>query len=135
MQTKTKPTELLIETAEIKKANLPFRALNHDQRMKMLQLIHKKGSITVTDIYQQMRIEQSVASGFLAMLRKEGFVKATKQKRFVYYSINYHRINQLQTLSAQLLEIKGQSLQQQHTPGVEPPWLTALRKKMEQKGM
>lgn len=111
--------------------------------MKMLQLIHKNGSITVTDIYQEMRIEQSVTSGFLAMLRKEGFVKATKQKRFVYYSINYHRINQLHAFSAQLVQIKDQSIIKLPKPEGQTPqpkikkekWITEVKRKLKEGGM
>jgi predicted transcriptional regulator len=49
--------ELLINTHTLKKAALPFRALNNKLRMQILQLVHKKGRMVVTDIYTKLKIE------------------------------------------------------------------------------
>jgi DNA-binding transcriptional ArsR family regulator len=96
--------ELQIDKVQIKKAQLVLRAINHPLRQKLLQLIHVSGRITVTGIYIKLRLEQSVASQHLAILRYGGFVNTTREGKFIYYSINYKRIHEVETLAASLLQ-------------------------------
>ena len=65
--------ELKIDVLTLKKAALVLRAVNHKLRQQILKLIHQKGRITVTEIYVKLRLEQSVASQHLAILRKAGW--------------------------------------------------------------
>ena len=59
----------------LQRAKLKVRALNHPLRQKMLTLIKDNGNrMNVTDIYVKLRIEQSVASQHLAILRNQGLV-------------------------------------------------------------
>jgi DNA-binding transcriptional ArsR family regulator len=74
--------------------------------MQILQLVHKKGRMVVTDIYTKLKIEQSLASQHLAILRNEGIVTTERKERFIYYSINYQRIKELEAFAGQLLEIE-----------------------------
>jgi len=97
--------ETLINTSLLKKAALVFRAVNHPLRQKLLQLIHKHGRIIVTDIYTQLRIEQSVASQHLAILRKAGFVDAARDGKRIFYSVNYGRLEHIHHTARQVTEI------------------------------
>jgi DNA-binding transcriptional ArsR family regulator len=99
MITEQPTTELFIKNIDIQKGALTLRALNHKLRQQILRLIHQKQTITVTEIYEKLRIEQSVASQHLAILRKSGFVLTTRNGKFIYYSINYDRVAQVQELS------------------------------------
>jgi predicted transcriptional regulator len=65
--------ELRIDTISNRKAANAITAINHKLRQQMLQLIHKNGRMTVTEIYKYFRIEQSVASKFLGMLNKKKY--------------------------------------------------------------
>jgi DNA-binding transcriptional ArsR family regulator len=51
--------------------------------------------MTVTEIYVKLRLEQSVASQHLAILRKAGFVKTERDGKFIYYSVNNDRLEEL----------------------------------------
>jgi DNA-binding transcriptional ArsR family regulator len=53
------------------------------------------GRMTVTEIYVKLRLEQSVASQHLAILRKAGFVKTDRDGKFIYYSVNAERLDEL----------------------------------------
>lgn len=98
--------ELLIETKALKNAALPYRAMNNKLRGQILQLIHQHGRITVTTIYTEMKIPQTVASSQLAILRKEGIVNAEREVKFVFYSLNYQRIRELEAFAGQLLKME-----------------------------
>ena len=45
--------------------------------------------MTVTDIYVKLRLEQSVASQHLAILRKAGVVQTERDGKFIFYSLGY----------------------------------------------
>ena len=85
-------TELEINILETRKAALLFRAINHRLRQDMMKLIHKSGKITVTELYRKMNLEQSVASQHLAILRTAGFVSTERDRRFVFYKVNYETL-------------------------------------------
>jgi len=96
-------TELQIEIATLKKASLIFRAINNNLRQQILKLIHKKGKITVTEIYTKLRLEQSVTSLHLSILRQAGFVIVARDGQHKLYSINYERLNQVHETAEKLL--------------------------------
>lgn len=87
---------LKIDFYQVKKAALILRAINHKLRQQLLKLIQEETRLTVTEIYVKLRLEQSVASQHLAILRKAGFVVTEREGKFIYYRVNHDR---LQTVS------------------------------------
>jgi DNA-binding transcriptional ArsR family regulator len=96
--------DLKIDLLQLKKAALILRAINHKLRQQILKLIHQKEKITVTEIYVKLRLEQSVASQHLAILRKAGFVTTTRDGKFIYYSVNHQRLTEVQRFAHDLLK-------------------------------
>lgn len=97
-------TELKIDVIQLKKAALILRAVNHKLRQQIMKLIHQNGKMTVTEIYVKLRLEQSVASQHLAILRKAGFVTTVRDGKFIYYSVNYERLEQVHGIVHELLK-------------------------------
>lgn len=87
--------EMQIELLTLKKADIIIRALNHKLRVQMIKLLHDKEELTVTEIYVKLRLEQSVASQHLAMLRRAGIVATRRDGKFIFYSINPARIEEI----------------------------------------
>ena len=79
----------------LKKSALVLRALNHKLRQQLLKLIEDEKKITVTEIYVRLRLEQSVASQHLAILRKAGIVNTERDGKFIFYTVNYKRIDEI----------------------------------------
>ncbi len=96
-------SSLKIDLLNVKKAALILRAVNHKLRQQILKLIDEHGKITVTELYVKLRLEQSVASQHLAILRKAGFVNTDREGKFIYYSVNMERIKELNRFVDQLL--------------------------------
>ena len=94
---------LNVDLLSVKKASLILRAINHKLRQQILKLIDEHGKITVTEIYVKLRLEQSVASQHLAILRKAGFVKTERDGKFIYYTVNTNRIEELNQFVESLL--------------------------------
>ena len=97
-------TDLKIDVLTLKKAALVLRAINHKLRQQILKLIQQKGEITVTEIYVKLRLEQSVASQHLAILRKAGFVITNRDGKFIYYSASEERLLQVHQFAQHLLK-------------------------------
>ena len=92
-----------IDYYNVKKAALILRALNHKLRQQLVKLIEEKKKITVTEIYVQLRLEQSVASQHLAILRKAGIVTTERDGKFIYYLINHKRIDEISRIVNELV--------------------------------
>ena len=69
-----------------------LRALNHKLRQQIVKLLDENKRLTVTELYIQLRLEQSVASQHLAILRRAGIVKTERDGKFIYYTINSERL-------------------------------------------
>lgn len=104
MSESTLTTELEIQASETKKAALVFRAINHNLRRNIIQLIHLKKRMTVTDIYVTLNLEQPVASQHLSILRKAEIVCTERDGKNIFYSVNYNRIKQLHQKAKDLNE-------------------------------
>lgn len=105
MQSLQTEQELRIDVMELKKAALLYRAINHRLRQEMLRIIHNQMRMTVTDIYVKLRLEQSVASQHLAILRKAGLVNTEREGKNIFYSVNYGK---LKTIHLKAEEINHQ---------------------------
>jgi len=90
--------EILLDYTELRKAVLVLRAVNHKLRQRMLDLLEENQRMTVTDLYVKLRLEQSVASQHLAILRKAGVVQTEREGKFIFYSLNKSRLNQISDL-------------------------------------
>ena len=91
----SKSKGLSIDLDECKEAANVLRALNHKVRQQILNLIHDKGEITVSEIYGKLRMEQSLTSSYLAMLRKANIVKTRREGQSIHYSVNYDQISEI----------------------------------------
>jgi ArsR family transcriptional regulator, virulence genes transcriptional regulator len=84
-----------IDFINLKKASLVLRSLNHKLRQQIIRFIHENEKMTVTEIYVKLRIEQSVASQHLAILRRAGIVNTEREGKYIYYSINTNRLGEV----------------------------------------
>jgi DNA-binding transcriptional ArsR family regulator len=50
-----------------------------------------------------MRLEQSVASQHLAILRRAGIVTTQRDGKFIYYTVNYKRIDEINQFVQELV--------------------------------
>ncbi len=80
---------------EVRKTNLIFRAINHPLRQKMLILLMEREQLTVSELFQLLHLEQSVASQHLAILRRTGFVKNKREGKHIWYMANTERLLQI----------------------------------------
>mgnify|MGYP000738568532 FL=1 len=90
--------DILLDYTELRKAVLVLRAVNHKLRQRMIDMLEENQRMTVTDIYVKLRLEQSVASQHLAILRKAGVVQTEREGKFIFYSLDKSRLGQISEL-------------------------------------
>lgn len=97
-----KETKTVIKSDDLFKAVMTLRAINNPLRKRIIDLVDANTDITVTKIYQKLKIEQSVASQHLAILRKSGFLTATRNGKFIYYNVNEERFAEIKSIIEQM---------------------------------
>ena len=97
-------TELKIDYQILRKSVMVLRAVNHELRQDMIRLIHQEGKMTVADLYVKLRLEQSVASQHLALLRRAGIVVTSRDGKFIYYSVDVSRLDEISRLLEELVK-------------------------------
>lgn len=88
----------------LRNAVLVLRAVNHDLRRQIIELLSVEERMTVTELYIKLRIEQSVASQHLAILRKAGLVIPSREGKYIRYQLNRERLKQILQLVSDIAE-------------------------------
>jgi len=90
LETKSLVSQLTLK--DLKNTAKVFRAINHPLRLEIVRLIETNVSMNVTRIYIKLRIEQSVASQHLAILREAEILNFKRDGKEIHYSVNQERI-------------------------------------------
>lgn len=93
---------ITLDYGVLRQAVLVLRAVNHKLRQDIIKLLEESTRLTVTEIYVKLRLEQSVASQHLAILRRAGVVITERNGKYIYYSLNHDRIDEISQLVEQL---------------------------------
>ncbi len=84
-----------------------LRAINHDLRQQIINLLEEKKRMKVADIYQKLGLDQSAASLHLAILRHNKIVVTERNGRIIYYSLNHSRIAEVVAFINKLVSDHG----------------------------
>ena len=85
-------TRVNINHEQLQDSSEVLRALAHPLRMQILQFIDQNESVHVNKIYNTLNLEQSITSQHLRILRVTDLVHTERDGKFIYYSINYDKI-------------------------------------------
>ena len=84
--------QIKLDYVAVKNAAMTLRAINHKLRQQIVKLLEENKRMNVTDIYVKLRLEQSVASQHLAILRRANIVITESDGKFIHYALNHARI-------------------------------------------
>ena len=96
--------EIKLDYNILRKAVLVLRSVNHKLRQSMIKLLEENDEMTVTELYVKLRLEQSVASQHLAILRRAGVVGTRREGKFIYYALNKDRISEIAGMIDELVD-------------------------------
>lgn len=73
--------ELLNSTARM------LRCLGHPVRLRILDLLERRGEATVTEVHEGLGLEQAVCSQHLNLMRDKGILTRRREGVHAYYSL------------------------------------------------
>ena len=89
-------TEVLImpriKKQELQKASMILRAYAHPLRLMILAFIDEQKTVNVNKIYKTLKLEQSITSQHLRILRTAGIVVTRRDGKMIHYSIDYKAV-------------------------------------------
>lgn len=86
-------TELNIKKLEEVASKL--RAIAHPMRIAIIELLQDNKKMNVTQIYQNLNIEQASASHHLNLLKNKGVLNSKREGKNTYYFVKHNAINQI----------------------------------------
>lgn len=98
---------LKLDYVAVKSAAMTLRAINHKLRQQIVKLLEENDRMNVTDIYVKLRLEQSVASQHLAILRRADIVITERDGKFIHYRLNHDRIAAISKFVNDLTSYEG----------------------------
>ncbi|MEZ4919064.1 MAG: metalloregulator ArsR/SmtB family transcription factor [Saprospiraceae bacterium] len=79
----------------LENATETLRSIAHPARIAIIELLYKNGQMTVTEIYEQLQIEQAVASHHLRIMKGKNVVIVQRDGKNSLYSLadkDFHAI-------------------------------------------
>ena len=88
-----KRTKVTFQQEKLQVSTELMRALAHPLRLKILEFLDQNKNIQVNQIYNTLKIEQSIASQHLRILKNAGVLVADKDGKYMHYTIDYQRVS------------------------------------------
>jgi ArsR family transcriptional regulator, virulence genes transcriptional regulator len=102
-----KSTRQHLSNDKLRLSSSNLRALAHPLRLEIMTIIDDLDSASVQEIFQELKLEQSLISQHLKILRAAKLVAATRRGKFVYYSIEYQNVRfTMEAIRVFMLEAK-----------------------------
>jgi ArsR family transcriptional regulator len=88
-----KRTKVTFQQEKLTMSTELMRALAHPLRLKILEFLDQNKNIQVNQIYNTLKIEQSIASQHLRILKNAGVLVADKDGKYMHYTIDYQKVS------------------------------------------
>ena len=92
----------------LKAASGILRAIAPPLRLRIMEYIDKNERINVNKIYNALKLEQSITSQHLRILRNAGQVTAERDGKFIQYTLNYDKIDSVNEIVKEFVARQSQ---------------------------
>jgi DNA-binding transcriptional ArsR family regulator len=72
-----------------------LKAIAHPMRIAIMSLLEDGGKLSVTEIHQQLNIEQSTASHHLGILKDKGVLGAHRDGKNTFYFLKHENLKNI----------------------------------------
>lgn len=86
---------IAINQGKLHKSSEMLRAIAHPLRLKIINFIHLNDSVNVNKIYNTLKLEQSITSQHLKILRDADIVYTNRDGKYIYYNLNYDELKSI----------------------------------------
>lgn len=80
---------------ELEKSSEMLRAVSHNLRLSIITLLEERGEVNVNVIYTSLKLEQSITSQHLKILRDNDIVFTRREGKMIFYSLNFDRLKRI----------------------------------------
>ena len=87
-------TQVGINPEKLEAASELLRALAHPLRLQIVEFIDQNDAINVNKIYNTLKLEQSITSQHLRVLRTTDLVSTEREGKFIHYRVDYDKVDQ-----------------------------------------
>lgn len=85
-------TKVVFDDDKLEVSSEMLRALCHPLRLRIIEFIDQHKAINVNKIYNTLKLEQSITSQHLRILRKANLVVTEREGKFIHYALNYKEL-------------------------------------------
>ncbi len=78
---------LVIDIDKLEMAASKLRAIAHPMRIAIIDLLNESPKLSVTEIYEKLKIEQASASHHLNILKNKGVLISRREGKKIFYSL------------------------------------------------
>ncbi|MCX6242518.1 MAG: metalloregulator ArsR/SmtB family transcription factor [Bacteroidetes bacterium] len=76
-----------LDLQKLETAASKLRAMAHPMRIAIIDLLTDNKKLTVTEIYENLNIEQASASHHLNILKNKGILESKRDGKMIHYSL------------------------------------------------
>lgn len=91
-----------IDDKDLQAASNLLRAVTHKLRLSIIKLLDDKGEINVNSIYTTLKLEQSITSQHLKILRDNDVVQTRRDGKMIYYTLNYDKLRLVEKIAGDI---------------------------------
>jgi len=84
-----------LSTEELEKAASMLKAIAHPMRIAILNYLDDGKKLTVTEIHQLLKIEQSTTSHHLGILKDKGVLSSKREGKNTYYFLRHDNLSKI----------------------------------------
>lgn len=88
----------MINQPNLKKSTTLIRAIAHPIRLAIIKHIATSGTTNVNKIYSTLKLEQSITSQHLRVLRAAELVKTSRDGKYINYSVNTSKLSKVNNI-------------------------------------
>mgnify|MGYP002713059834 FL=1 len=85
----------MIRLEKLENASEMLKAIAHPMRIAIVDMLSDDKSLTVTEIYETLKIEQAVASHHLGIMKSKGVLISERNGKNSYYKLKHPRLSQI----------------------------------------
>lgn len=87
--------EITDEVTRLERMSSMLKAIAHPQRVVIVGMLGQRKEMTVTEIYEELGIEQAVASQHIAVMRNKEIVVGRRDGKHTFYSLKYPKLAEI----------------------------------------
>ncbi len=84
-----------LDIMKLEAAASKLRAIAHPMRIAIIGLLEDNPKLSVTEIYDRLKIEQASASHHLNILKSKGVLNSKRDGKKIYYSLKHQTISEI----------------------------------------